>query len=250
MTNSVLSYLENAAMKHPDKIAVAFREETYTYEQLRQTAQHLGYVISETGISNKPVAVFADRSVDTIAYFFATLYSGNYYVPIDPNMPIDKIASIFEDAEFSVVLGPEYGKTIANACQNQLNQDCVFAARAMLRYASDNKLFGDAKTVAVRLGKNDPMPTTDFLETIITDCQYLLDEECTGLKMIRISDERLDEDSRLNLDCAKILASYYLGAPTSELSGGEVPLDGVYTITTADGKSCTVDAFNGLVVGK
>ena len=142
------------------------------------------------------------------------------------------------------------GKTIANACQNQLNQDCVFAARAMLRYASDNKLFGDAKTVAVRLGKNDPMPTTDFLETIITDCQYLLDEECTGLKMIRISDERLDEDSRLNLDCAKILASYYLGAPTSELSGGEVPLDGVYTITTADGKSCTVDAFNGLVVGK
>ena len=115
MTNSVLSYLEKAATKHPGKVAVAFRDDAYTYEQLRQTAQHLGYVISEIGVCNKPVAVFAERSVDTIAYFFAALYSGNYYVPIDPNMPLEKIASIFEDAEFSVVLGPESGKSITNA---------------------------------------------------------------------------------------------------------------------------------------
>ena len=96
----------------------------------------------------------------------------------------------------------ETGKTIAAACQNQLNQECVFAARSLLRYASDNALIGDAKTVAVRLGKNDHMPKTDFLDTIITDCQYLCDEECTGLKMIRITAERLDEDGNLSLDCA------------------------------------------------
>lgn len=38
-------------------------------------------------------------------YFGAVLYIGNYYVPIDPDIPSEKMVSLFEDAQFTVVLG-------------------------------------------------------------------------------------------------------------------------------------------------
>lgn len=143
----------------------------------------------------------------------------------------------------------EAGKTIAQACQNQLGRECVFAARAILRYTSDNQLIGDARTVAVRLGKGDPLPEEDFLDTIITDCQYLADEECTNLKMVKIHDERLTEDGELNSDAAKRLASYFLDVPEADITGDNEPVDGAYTLTGGE-KSCTVDAFTGLVTAK
>lgn len=115
MVKSVLYYLEQASQKHSDKTAVAYGEENYTYGNLTHLAQRLGYRIAETGVRNKPIAVIADRSIDTIAYFFAVLYSGNYYVPIDPGMPLEKISSIFEDAMFSIVLGSNDSKSITNS---------------------------------------------------------------------------------------------------------------------------------------
>lgn len=143
----------------------------------------------------------------------------------------------------------EAGNAIAAACQNQLGKECVFAARAILRYVSDNQLIGDARTVAVRVGKGDPLPDAEFLETIITDCQYLADEECTNLKMVKIHDERLTEDGELNLDAAMRLASYFLGAQEADITGNNEPVDGVYTLSSGE-KSCTVDAFTGLVTAK
>lgn len=143
----------------------------------------------------------------------------------------------------------EAGEKIAGACQAQVGQGCVFAARAMLRYASDNKLLGDAKTVAVRLGKGEAPPSEDFLDTIVTDCQYLADEECTDLKMVRLWGNRLTEDGDLNADAAKLLASYFLDVEPEEVSGSEMPESGVYTMSAGD-KTCTVDAFTGLVTMK
>ena len=143
----------------------------------------------------------------------------------------------------------EAGNAIAAACQNQLGKECVFAARAILRYVADNQLIGDARTVAVRVGKGEELPDAEFLETIITDCQYLADEECTNLKMVKLHDERLTEDGELNLEAAKRLASYFLGAEEADITGNNEPVDGVYNLNSGE-KGCTIDAFTGLVTAK
>lgn len=54
-------------------------------------------------------------SVFTVAAFFGVLYSGNYYVPLDPEMPQEKLRMIFEDAAFSVVLGAEENREAVSA---------------------------------------------------------------------------------------------------------------------------------------
>ena len=139
----------------------------------------------------------------------------------------------------------EIGKQLAEAKQDQLGKGCMYVLRSVFRYAIANELLGDAKTAAFRTGKDDPLPTEDFLTVIGQDCQYLLDEEVTHIGMYELSGDKLDADGNLTFDTAKLLATKYLGA---DAQGDETPADGVYTFT-AEEKSCTVDVFTGLVVG-
>ena len=143
----------------------------------------------------------------------------------------------------------ELGKTIAEAKQDQLNTGCVYALRAILRYAVDNNLLGDAKNMVVRVGKGDPLPKEDFLTEICTDCQYLADEECTGIQMIQLSGDKLNEEGNLTADTAKALAVRFLGAEAAEVTGTDAPVDDLYTFTWSD-KTVTVHAFTGLVTAK
>lgn len=138
------------------------------------------------------------------------------------------------------------GKTIAAACTQYEGRGCVFAARGILRYASDNKLIGDARSMAVRVKFGDPLPSEDFLDTIITDCQYLADEESTGIRMVKIGEEQLDENGLLTSETAKRLAARFLGCTEADLTGEDTPTDNVFTFSF-EGKACTVDAATGLV---
>lgn len=114
MSMNVLEYLEKSAIKNPDKQAIAYRDISYSYLKLLELSKKIGFTITKHGLQNKPIAVFAKRSVDTIVFFMAVLYSGNYYVPVDPDMPSEKISAIFKDADFSVVLGAEEHKAVAD----------------------------------------------------------------------------------------------------------------------------------------
>ncbi|MBQ8797569.1 MAG: hypothetical protein IJZ56_05195 [Oscillospiraceae bacterium] len=143
----------------------------------------------------------------------------------------------------------EAGKTIAAESADQVGRGCVFAARKFLRCASDNKLLGDAKSMVVRVDNDDPLPTEDFLDTIVTDCQYLADEECTGIQMMKITVDDLDSDGNILPATAKRLAARFLGITESDLQGEETVVDGFYNFSCGDA-TCAVDAFTGLVTKK
>ncbi len=102
---NVLSYLELATSGHPEKTAVAYRDRGYTYAELSAVAKRIGGNICASGLRKSPIGVFAHHDIETIASFMGVLYSGNFYIPIDPTMPKEKMAAIFEDAKLSLVLG-------------------------------------------------------------------------------------------------------------------------------------------------
>ena len=140
----------------------------------------------------------------------------------------------------------EDGKNLAAAHQDQLNKGCVYALRAILRYAITEELLKDAKTVTVRIGADDPLPCEDFLFTIGQDCQYLIDEEVAGIDMYCLTDDCLDETGNVTSGIAAKLAATYLGVEETALTGGETSVDGLYTFSAGE-NACTVDAFTGLV---
>lgn len=100
---NLLEYLENAAKRYPDKKAVACREAEYSYAELKHCARAAATAIGDK--TGKAVGVMAERGIETIAFFFAALYSGGFYVPLDPDMPTDKMAAVIEDADIDTILG-------------------------------------------------------------------------------------------------------------------------------------------------
>lgn len=103
--NNLMEYLTQCVQDFPDKCAVALRDQKYSFEQLYARARQYAYLISKTDQTNKPIGVFSHHTPETIAMFFGVLFSGNYYVPIDPEMPKKKVQMILEDANISVLIG-------------------------------------------------------------------------------------------------------------------------------------------------
>lgn len=111
--NNVLEYLELTAKQFPQKTAVAMRDEKITFSELLKHSRRLASVIPKSE-NISPVIVFADRKADVAILFLAVIYSGNFYVPIDPDMPLEKIQSIIDDCNPSVILGDEESGRLIN----------------------------------------------------------------------------------------------------------------------------------------
>lgn len=103
----MLEYLEQSARDYPDKSAYVYKDSRITFREMRRCAQGLAQRIRKTGILHSPVGVLVHRGHNTAALFFAVLYSDNFYVPIDPDMPAEKIRAILDDADIRVMLGCE-----------------------------------------------------------------------------------------------------------------------------------------------
>ncbi len=92
---NVLEYIEKSAAAHPDKTAFLDTDESITYKELMEKAMSIGTSLSEIGKRNCPVAVYLDKSVKTICAMFAVTYSGNFYIVVDTEMPLERIRKIF-----------------------------------------------------------------------------------------------------------------------------------------------------------
>lgn len=138
---------------------------------------------------------------------------------------------------------------IAADLQMHLGRGCVHAVRGFMRYVSDRKIIGDAKSMTVRVGFGDPLPTADFLDTITVDTQMLADEEGTGVQIHKISADKLDSAGLILPEVAKILAARRLSTTAETLTGEDTVVDGQYTYSFA-GKTCTVNATTGLITAK
>ena len=104
MMVNVLEYLEYATSLHPNKTAVAYEDTKLTYTELSNIAKTIATMLKNEQLANQPIGVIANRSVYTLAMFFGVLYSGNYYVPLDPEMTKEKMDLIVHDANFKVML--------------------------------------------------------------------------------------------------------------------------------------------------
>ena len=105
MYNSSIMYLEYSVKKFPDNIAVEDKNGKLSYKALWDKAQRYANVIKKTGIKmQKPIAVYLPKSVECIVAFMGILYAGNCYVPVDTNMPTERLDKIFTNLQPEVIL--------------------------------------------------------------------------------------------------------------------------------------------------
>ena len=100
--NSAVRLLDNAVKKHPDKIAVSDEWGEITYSQMRRDAMSAGMAIIKSslpGTGVEPVIVYLKKSLKCIVSFMGAMYSGNPYVPVAYDMPINRIQKIIDSLE-------------------------------------------------------------------------------------------------------------------------------------------------------
>jgi len=106
MIRTITTYLQNTAARFPEKTAFADRQNALTYRQLWELACRAGGEISRklAGRRREPVFVCIGRNAASAASFFAVAASGNFYVPIDPDLPDRRLRDIFETMQPRLVI--------------------------------------------------------------------------------------------------------------------------------------------------
>lgn len=105
MQKRVLDYLEEAKKAFPDKVVFADATKSITYSDFVKKSKIIAGNIRRTVTGkNNPIPVLIDRNIESIIAFFGIVYSGNYYIPIDANLPWKRISTILETlkAEFII----------------------------------------------------------------------------------------------------------------------------------------------------
>lgn len=115
MRRNILSYLEDTVERLPHKLAFSDTKNTLTFQELHEQAQAVGTYVANCGIYGKPIVIFMEKKPVTLAAFFGTVYSGNYYVPIDSEMPKSRIDLIFQSLNPELVIVDEKTEKIAQS---------------------------------------------------------------------------------------------------------------------------------------
>lgn len=104
MQNNVLKYLYEIVERKPEKTAYSDGVAALTFEEVYRRCRSIGSFLHEKGIYKKPVAVFMKRSPQEIAAFFGIIAGGNFYVPIDEEMPVGRIQLILNSVQSPLVI--------------------------------------------------------------------------------------------------------------------------------------------------
>jgi amino acid adenylation domain-containing protein len=90
---------EAQTLKTPDAPAILCRNEKLTYRQLNLRANSLATRLRSVGVtSGSKVAVLMERAPQMVVALLAVLKCGAAYLPLDPENPRDRLASLLRDS--------------------------------------------------------------------------------------------------------------------------------------------------------
>lgn len=97
MKINLIEYFEDSVNKYPQKLAVIDKEREINFYDLRQKALQLAQKLINTNDRlNNPVAVFLDKSIESIYSDLGIIYSGNFYMNLDVKTPAERINNILQ----------------------------------------------------------------------------------------------------------------------------------------------------------
>jgi amino acid adenylation domain-containing protein len=102
--------LENSALRHPQKPAVIYGDDSLTYQELAERSRSLANDLKRSGIKcGDAVGILLRKSLASIVSVYGILMSGAAYVPIDPMLPGNRIKYIIDNCNIrQLITSAEY----------------------------------------------------------------------------------------------------------------------------------------------
>jgi len=96
---------EQQAQHTPHAVALAFNDQTLTYQSLNEKSNQLAHHLRDCGVGpDTLVAICVDRGFDLVVGLLAILKAGGAYVPLDPEYPTERLALMIQDTQPVVLI--------------------------------------------------------------------------------------------------------------------------------------------------
>jgi D-alanine--poly(phosphoribitol) ligase subunit 1 len=99
----LLNYISNAYNNFGNKKYIFSENIYFTFAEIINLALDF-YLLFNIKVTNKPIAIILPRNHLSIIAFFATWFSRNFYVPLDPELPSERINSILEELSCPLII--------------------------------------------------------------------------------------------------------------------------------------------------
>lgn len=94
MIRSVCDFLDNSALKFPNKIAFVEGQKSINYKDFNKITSAVASKILEFLIKKEPILIILPKGIDALISMFGVAKSGNFYSIIDEKMPRERVEKI------------------------------------------------------------------------------------------------------------------------------------------------------------
>ena len=117
-------FFENSAVSYPNAIAIEQDEIKYTYSEVDLTANKLAHFLKTRGIGREDkIVILLPRCSLVPIVMLGVLKSGAAYIPLDPEIPADRVNFILADAGAKLLITSDL---ILERIGSKLNRHAVF----------------------------------------------------------------------------------------------------------------------------
>ncbi|MEH2135792.1 amino acid adenylation domain-containing protein [Nostoc sp.] len=125
--------------KTPDSIAVVFKEQQLTYQELNYQANEIAHYLQSLGVKPEVlVGICVERSLETIVGMLGILKAGGAYVPLDPTYPKERLSFMLSDSQVQVVLTQE--KFVEGLTASGAKLVCLDTSRELINQHSQENV--------------------------------------------------------------------------------------------------------------
>ncbi len=104
-SESLQELFQEQVRKNPQATAVQYEGQQLTYEGLNRRANQLAYFLRKLGVGPEVrVGICVQRSFEMIVGLLGVLSAGGTYVPLDPDLPQERLSYVLKDAQVTVLL--------------------------------------------------------------------------------------------------------------------------------------------------
>ena len=116
MERNLITILRDTASRLPDKIAFEDAHHALSFRALVDGSDRIATAIGNAFPEKfEPVAIYLDKSVESMLAVYGIIASGNIYCMVDTEMPKDRVEKIMEKMQPSLVLtDKEHKETVAS----------------------------------------------------------------------------------------------------------------------------------------
>jgi len=103
---TVVSLIDAVCQKYHDQLAVIIEDQQFTYGELQQRGEQLFQYLTAKGWlkSNSLVGLCIEPSFEMIIAIYAILKAGAAFVPLDPDLPRQRLSYMITDAKLTTIL--------------------------------------------------------------------------------------------------------------------------------------------------